>query len=80
VKGAYDLLVSMALIAYFIPYLFVFASMIRLQSRPAMPGALRLPGGKRVVIPLACVGFSQHSQRSSFPCFLRRMNGILKRL
>jgi len=57
VKGAYDLLVSMALIAYFIPYLFVFASMIRLQSRPAMPGALRLPGGKRVVIPLACVGF-----------------------
>ena len=57
VKGAYDLLVSMALIAYFIPYLFVFASMIRLQSRPAMPGALRLPGGKRVAIPLACVGF-----------------------
>jgi amino acid transporter len=57
VKGAYDLLVSMALIAYFIPYLFVFASMIRLQSRPAIPGALRLPGGKRVAIPLACVGF-----------------------
>ncbi len=57
VKGAYDLLVSMALIAYFIPYLFVFAAMIRLQSRPAMPGALRLPGGKRVAIPLACVGF-----------------------
>ncbi len=57
VKGAYDLLVSMALIAYFIPYLFVFAAMIRLQSRPAIPGALRLPGGKRVAIPLACVGF-----------------------
>jgi amino acid transporter len=57
VKGAYDLLVSMALIAYFIPYLFVFASMIRLQSRPATPGALRLPGGKRLAIPLACVGF-----------------------
>ncbi len=57
VKGAYDLLVSMSLIAYFIPYLFVFASMIRLQSRPAAPGALRLPGGKRVAIPLACIGF-----------------------
>jgi glutamate:GABA antiporter len=57
VKGAYDLLVSMSLIAYFIPYLFVFASMIRLQSRPAPSGALRLPGGKRVAIPLACVGF-----------------------
>jgi amino acid transporter len=57
VKGAYDLLVSMSLIAYFIPYLFVFASMIRLQSRPSPSGALRLPGGKRVAIPLACVGF-----------------------
>jgi glutamate:GABA antiporter len=57
VKGAYDLLVSMSIIAYFIPYLFVFASMIRLQSRPAPAGALRLPGGKRVAIPLACVGF-----------------------
>jgi amino acid transporter len=57
VKGAYDLLVAMSLIAYFIPYLLVFASMIRLQSRPAAPGALRLPGGKRVAIPLACVGF-----------------------
>jgi amino acid transporter len=57
VKGAYDLLVSMSLIAYFIPYLFVFASMIRLQSRPAPAGTLRLPGGKRLAIPLACVGF-----------------------
>ena len=48
---------DMSLIAYFIPYLFVFASMIRLQSHPAAPGALRLPAGKRVAIPLACVGF-----------------------
>ncbi len=33
VRGAYDVLVSMSIIAYFIPYLFLFASMIRLQSR-----------------------------------------------
>jgi amino acid transporter len=57
VKSTYDLLVSMSLITYFIPYLFVFAAMIRLQSRPATAGALRLPGGKRVAISLACVGF-----------------------
>ena len=57
VKGTYELMVSMSLIAYFIPYLFVFASMIRLQSRPYLPGAIRLPGGKRFAIPLACVGF-----------------------
>jgi amino acid transporter len=47
----------MALITYFIPYLFVFASLIRLQSRPRPEGAVRLPGGKRVAIPLACIGF-----------------------
>jgi amino acid transporter len=57
VKGAYDLLIAMSLIAYFIPYLFVFASMIRLQSRPYLPGTLRLPGGKPVAIVLSCVGF-----------------------
>ena len=57
VKGAYDLLVAMSLIAYFIPYLFVFAPMLRLQSRPYLPGTLRLPGGKPVAIVLACTGF-----------------------
>jgi amino acid transporter len=57
VKGAYDLLVSMSVITYFIPYLFLFAAMIRLQSRALPVGAVRLPGGKRIAIPLACVGF-----------------------
>jgi glutamate:GABA antiporter len=57
VKSTYDMLVSMSLIAYFIPYLFVFAAMIRLQSRPSAAGVIRLPGGKRFAIPLACLGF-----------------------
>jgi glutamate:GABA antiporter len=57
VKGTYDLMVSMSVITYFIPYLFLFASMIRLQSRPSESGAIRLPGGKRFAIPLACLGF-----------------------
>jgi glutamate:GABA antiporter len=57
VRGAYDLLVSMGVITYFIPYLFLFAAMIRLQSRPYLPGTIRLPGGMRLAIPLACLGF-----------------------
>jgi glutamate:GABA antiporter len=56
VKGAYDMLVSMGVITYFIPYLFLFASMIRLQSRPSPAGAIRLPGGKWTAIPLASIG------------------------
>ena len=57
VRGTYDLLVSMSVITYFIPYLFLFAAMIRLQSRSSPPGAIRLPGGKRFAIPLAGMGF-----------------------
>lgn len=56
VKGAYDMLVSMGVITYFIPYLFLFASMIRLQSHPLSSRAIRLPGGKWTAIPLACIG------------------------
>ncbi len=69
VRGAYDMLVTMSLVAYFIPYLFVFAALIRLQSRPAPPGALRLPGGKRVAIPLACMGFFSTTAAIIFSLF-----------
>jgi amino acid transporter len=58
VRGTYDLLVSMSVITYFIPYLFLFVAMIRLQSRPSPAGVMRVPGGKRVAIPLACLGFT----------------------
>ncbi len=57
VKGAYDVLVSMAIIGYFIPYLFMFASMIKLQSEPAGPGVMRVPGGRPVATLLAATGF-----------------------
>ncbi|WP_348265003.1 APC family permease [Telmatobacter sp. DSM 110680] len=56
IHGAYDMLVSMAVITYFIPYLFLFASAIRLQNQPLPEGSLRLPGGRRTIIPLAYVG------------------------
>jgi amino acid transporter len=57
VRGAYDALVSMGIIAYFIPFLFMFAAMIALQREPAGPGVMRVPGGKPVAIALASLGF-----------------------
>lgn len=57
VRGAYDVLVSMAIIAYFLPYLFLFAAMVRLQDRPAGPEVRRVPGGRPVAITLASIGF-----------------------
>jgi amino acid transporter len=58
VKGAYDVLVSMAIISYFIPYLFMFASMIRLQREPAGPEVIRVPGGRPVAVLLATLGLA----------------------
>jgi amino acid transporter len=57
VKGAYDVLVSMAIIGYFIPYLFMFASMIKLQSEPAGPEVIRVPGGRPTATVLGALGF-----------------------
>ena len=57
VKGAYDVLVSMSIIGYFIPYLFMFASMIKLQNEPAGPEVIRVPGGRPVATLLAGIGF-----------------------
>ena len=57
VRGAYDALVSMGIIAYFIPFLFMFAAMIVLQREPAAPDVMRVPGGKPAAIALAAIGF-----------------------
>jgi amino acid transporter len=57
VRGAYDALVSMGIIAYFIPFLFMFAAMIVLQREAAGPEVMRVPGGQPVAVALASVGF-----------------------
>jgi amino acid transporter len=57
VKGAYDVLVSMSIIGYFIPYLFMFASMIKLQSEPAGAEVMRVPGGRPVATVVGGLGF-----------------------
>lgn len=56
VKGAYDVLVSMSIIAYFVPYIFMFAAMIRVQGEPAGSEVIRVPGGRPVAIALATLG------------------------
>ncbi|MGE5245399.1 MAG: APC family permease [Betaproteobacteria bacterium] len=58
VGGTYEVLVSMGIIAYFVPFLFMFAAMIRLQGEPAGPEVMRVPGGSRVAIALAGTGFA----------------------
>lgn len=57
VAGAYQILVSMSIISYFMPYLFTFASVLRIQRVPAGPDVIRPPGGRITATVLACVGF-----------------------
>ena len=57
VKGAYDVLVSMGVITYFVPYLYLFAAMIKLQREPAGPDVIRVPGGTAIAKLVATVGF-----------------------
>ena len=56
VKGAYDVLASMTVIVYFIPYLYVFAALIKLQREPAGPEVIRVPGGKPVAVLISVIG------------------------
>ncbi len=70
VRGAYDVLVSMAIIAYFLPYLFLFAAMIKLQGEPVGAEVRSVPGGKPVAIALGLIGFVSTTVTivlSSFP-------------
>lgn len=57
VKGAYDVLVSMGIITYFIPYLYLFAAMFKFQNEDAGPEVIRVPGGKPIARFISCVGF-----------------------
>ena len=57
VKGAYDVLVSMGVITYFVPYLYLFASMFKLQGEKAGADVIRVPGGKPVAYAISLLGF-----------------------
>ncbi|MFN7916361.1 MAG: APC family permease [Vicinamibacterales bacterium] len=57
VRGAYDVLVAMSVITYFIPFLFIFAALVRAQRVDAAPQVQRVPGGAPVAIVLGVIGF-----------------------
>lgn len=57
VKGAYDVLVSMGIITYFIPYLYRFAAMFWLQKEQGGPDVIHVPGGAIMARLVSCLGF-----------------------
>ena len=58
VKGAYEVLVSMGIIAAFLPFALVFLAVIRLQGQPPGVKVTRLPGGRFTSILFASIGLA----------------------
>jgi amino acid transporter len=58
VKGAYEVLVSMTFIVTFLPFLFVFSALIRVQREPAGPHVIRIPGGRPAAVLMGIVGLA----------------------
>lgn len=58
VKSAYDFLVSMGVITYFIPYLLMFAALLKAQGQAPPPGARRGPGGAPMAIAMSLLGMA----------------------
>jgi amino acid transporter len=58
VKTAYDILVSLTIVTYFIPFIYLFLSMMKLQATPAPTDGFRVPGGRPVALALASIGLT----------------------
>ena len=58
IQEAYDILVNLTILIYFVPYLYLFAALIRLRrdGHTPMPDELRIPGGSGGLWAIAFTG------------------------
>ncbi len=58
VRGAYDVLVSSTVVITMVPFLFLFASAIKLRAQRQTPEMVPIPGGKATVSIAAIIGLA----------------------
>ncbi len=60
VQEAYDILVNLTILIYFVPYLYLFAALVRLRAMagPPAPFEMRAPGGMVGLWLVAAIGFA----------------------
>lgn len=68
VRGAYEVLVSLSIITTFIPFLFIFAALVRVQRSPAPAGVVRVPGGPAAARVVGAIGFVTTSASIVLAC------------
>ena len=66
IQEAYDILVNLTILIYFVPYLYLFAAQIRLRrdAHTPMPDELRIPGGSVGLLAISFTGLPQRRSRS----------------
>jgi amino acid transporter len=58
VKGAYDVLISMMVVAVMLPFIPLFASAIALSGGAPVPGEPAIPGGRATLVIMALIGLA----------------------
>ncbi|HYL26839.1 MAG TPA: APC family permease [Candidatus Nitrosotalea sp.] len=58
VRGAYDVLVSSTVVITMVPFLFLFASALKMHLTPQTPDMVPIPGGKWTVSAAAIIGLA----------------------
>ena len=61
VQEAYDIMVNLTILTYFVPYLYLFPALVRLRTASGSPGSepgvIRVPGGRVGLLTVAGAGF-----------------------
>ncbi len=57
-KGAYNVLISMIVVAVMLPFISLFASLISLSGVAPVPGEFNVPGGRPTLIIMALIGLA----------------------
>jgi amino acid transporter len=57
VKGAYDVLVSATVVTSLMPFLYIFATAVKLRGEAPLPGEVRFVGGSATIYFTSVVGF-----------------------
>ncbi len=56
-EQVYEVFVSLEIITFFVPYLYLFAAMVALQKEPAKDGVFKAPGGRAGGVLIGGFGF-----------------------